>query len=51
MRNSSDGSDKLGKMFFSFEVVSLIEGSYFPPKSENLDRKSFLLIKHYKYLW
>ena len=29
MRNSSDGSDNLGKIFFNFDVVSLIEGPCF----------------------
>ena len=29
MRNSLDGSDNLGKIFFNFDVVSLIEGPYF----------------------
>ena len=29
MRNSSDGSDNWGKIFFNFDVVSVIEGRYF----------------------
>ena len=30
MRNSSDKSDNWGNIFFNFNVVSLIEGPYFP---------------------
>ena len=38
MRNSSDGSDNRRKIFFNFDVVSLIEGPFSPKQSEYSDR-------------
>ena len=39
MRNSSDGSDNWGKIFFNFDVVSVIEGRYFRKTIRKFRRK------------
>ena len=41
MRNSSDGSDNWGEIFFNFDVMSFIEGPYFSKQSENSERNEF----------
>ena len=52
MRISSDGSDNWGKIFFNVDVVSLIEGLYFPQNNLEIQTEmSFLSIRHYKYFW
>ena len=41
MRDSSEGSDTWGKIFFNFDVVSFIKGPIFQKQSENSGRNEF----------